>query len=171
MRTGPDDALLPLVAETNDLRRAAGQALWYLHRCLVYWRDRGRSFAAILTAWAPACGQAFGTLETRLRKLRPHARDERLRRYLSDVFGRLAGDLDRGDGMAVPFLRWLEARFPALTAIMREEARGARSPDRTFDLDLARDLRWALGEVSIASGASEIATRLRRTAADLLRSE
>src|SRR5262245_13251160 len=116
------DELLPLFAETNDLRRAVGRALWYLHRCLVFWMGKEKPFGAVVASWAPACAQGFAAMEKRLRKVPPHARDETLRRFTSQVLRRLSEDVARGDGMAVPFVRWLETRFPTLTALMKEEA-------------------------------------------------
>jgi hypothetical protein len=160
------DELLPLFAETNDLRRAVGRALWYLHRCLVFWMGREKPFAEMVSAWAPACADGFASMERRLRKVPPHAFDAPLRRYLATVLDRLGRDLERGSGMAVPFLRWLEARFPALTGLMKEGVEG----ERIQDVVLARDLRRVCQEV--ADARPEALPRVLLGAAeDLLRPE
>jgi len=137
VRQAPDDELLALVAETNDQRRVVGQSLWSLHRALVFGHTRGTSFGAALARWAPGAAQVSEGLERRLRRLAPHAPDDALRRFTSDALERLAEGLEREEFGLVPFLRFLEGRFPALTALMREEEKGSKR----YDIVLARELR------------------------------
>ena len=141
MRHTLDDRQLALVAETNDQRRCVGQALTYLHRTLLQGNERGRGLRAGVRAFAPGAAALFASLEARLRRLSSRGRDERLRRWLSAVLARLAEDLDRGDRMLVPFARWLEGRFPELTALMRKEA----PESKVHDAVLAQDLALAFG--------------------------
>jgi hypothetical protein len=163
MRAGPDDELLALIAETNDLRRRFGQALVGLHRALLAARGRGQRLSAAVKAWAPGAAALMEGMESRAGRLRPHERDERLRRFAADVLGRLAADLARGDGMLAAFLRDLEASFPALTAMMREEGRSSKLHDLAF----ARDLKIALGVAARGDRASAAST-LKDAAAALL---
>jgi hypothetical protein len=153
VRKSIDDELLALVAETNDQRRVVGQSLVALHRALLVPRDRG--FVAAVQKWAPGASLLFGSMETRLRRLSPHRRDESLRQWLKPVLERLADDLERGDRGALSFLAWLQGRFLDLTRLLREEERGTR----IHDLVLARDLGLVFGAVargSVASAASAL---------------
>jgi hypothetical protein len=164
MRAGPDDELLALIAETNDLRRRFGQALVGLHRALIAARGRGQGLSAAVRAWAPGAAALMEGAEGRAGRLRPHERDERLRAFAAEVLGRLAADLARGESMLAAFLRDLEASFPALTGMMKEEGRGSK----IHDLPFARDLKVALGvagrgdRVSAAESLRVIAVELRQ---------
>ena len=166
MRAGPDDELLALVAETNDLRRRFGQALVALHRAMTAARGRGQGLSAAVRAWAPAGAGLMEAAEARAGRLRPHARDERLRKFAGEMLARLAADLARGESMLAAALRDLEASFPALTAMMREEGRASK----VHDLAFARDLKVALGlvgrgdRVAAAAALGEVATALREGA-------
>ncbi len=156
MRRAPDDELLEVVAETNDSRRRVGQALLGLHRALLFGRARGRTFPDSVRLWAPGAASTFAALSERLRRLPPHARDERLRRWLAPLLVGWAGDLERGEHGLVPFLRDLERSFPELTAMMREEARAPR----IADLELARALEALCGGLARDDRASAV-RRLR----------
>jgi hypothetical protein len=112
VRRAPDDEILALLAETNDLRRDVGRALVGLHRSLVLWKDRGKGLAAIVRGWATGAAQALDRAESRIRRLAPHRRDERLRRWIAPFLATLADDLDAGDMRLPPLLRTLEGRFP-----------------------------------------------------------
>ena len=105
----------------------------------------------------------FASLEARLRRLPSAGRDERLRRWLSAVLLRLAEDLDRGDRMLIPFARWLEGRFPDLTALMRREAPGSK----VHDAALAQDLALTFGACARAE-PERLARVLAEAAADLV---
>ena len=163
MRAGPDDELLALIAETNDLRRRFGQALVGLHRALLAARGRGEGLGAAVKAWAPGAAALMEGMESRAGRLRPHERDERLRKFAADVLGRLAADLARGDRMLAAFLRDLETSFPALTAMMKEEGRASKLHDLAF----ARDLKVALGVAGRGDRAFAAET-LREAAGTLL---
>ena len=162
MRAVLEDRWFRAFAETNDQRRCAGQALHYLHRTLLLGYERGKGFAGVVRAWAPGAAALFASLETRLRRLAMAGRDDRLRRWLANVLARLADDLDGGDRRIVPFARWLEARFPELTALMRGEPAGSR----LHDADLARGLALAFAACG-RSAKGALAGPLRAAAADL----
>ena len=53
--------------------------------------------------------------------------------------------------MLVPFLRWIEGRFPDLTKMMQEEGAGSR----IFDFVLARDLTLLFGSLARADRSAE----------------
>ncbi|MCC7137482.1 MAG: hypothetical protein IT460_03525 [Planctomycetes bacterium] len=163
MRQAPDDALLAVLAETNDLRRDVGRVLTALHRALVLWRDRGRSFATVVRTFAPGAVQLLERSERRLRRLAPHGRDEPLRRFAAGVLTTLAEDLAAGDARFVPHLRTLEARLAELAALLRATDRAAP----VHDLAAARDLRRALAACAGADRHGAAAT-LRSVAADLV---
>jgi hypothetical protein len=145
-----------LVAQTNDLRRRVGQVLWHLDRSLVFWDRRGKGFLAILRLWLPAAGETFEATARTMEDLGAPKEDRRLRRFLREVLERLADDLERGDHMLHPFLRWLEGRFPVLTALMK----GDRPGSRVFDRALAEVLAGAL-LLSSREERAGIARRLR----------
>lgn len=164
MRKSIDDELLALVAETNDQRRVVGQSLIALHRALLIPRDRG--FVDSVQKWAPGATLLFGSMETRLRRLSPHRRDEAIRRWLRPVLDRLADDLERGDRGRLSFLAWLQGRFLDLTRLLQEEERGTR----IHDLLLARDLSLVMGTVARVDVTSA-ASALRAAARELERSD
>jgi hypothetical protein len=158
-----DQELKVLLAETNDQRRVAGQALWHFYRSIVFWRERGRTFLDVARGWAAGGALVFESQAAALRRLGPHARDARLRAFVAEVLAELADDLERGDHLVVPFLRWLEGRFPDLTRMMQEETPDSRIHDHALAADLARAL------VLLArSGTREEAVRtLREVSASL----
>ncbi len=161
MRPSPNDELLALLAETNDLRRDVGRVLIALHRALVLWRDRGKPFATVVRSWAPGASLLLDRAEGRLRRLAPHRRDERLRRWVGPVLVGLAADLEAGDHRYLSALRGLEQRFLELTALMRDG-----TPDALHDVEAARDLRRAVVACGRTDRASAVAA-LRDAAHDL----
>jgi len=136
MPTALDKELLSLLVETNDQRRRVGQALYHFYRTLIFWMPKGRTFFEITKAWAAGGAAVFDALAHVLAELPPARPDHRLRRFVGGVLEHLADDLERGDHMLVPFLRWVETLFPELTTMIREESVGSR----IYDLDLAREL-------------------------------
>ena len=105
-------------------------------------------------------------METRLRRLSPHRRDESIRRWLRPVLERLADDLERGDRGRLSFLAWLQGRFLDLTRLLHEEAHGTR----IHDLLLARDLGLVMGSVSRGDVGSAAAV-LRAAARELVEAD
>jgi len=135
MRTSLDLDLQRLLVGTDEERRRVGQALYHLYRTLVFWHPRGRTFLQITKAWAAGGATIFDTLAATLEPLGPWQRDEALRALTGRVLVQLAGDLERGDTLLVPFLRWIESVFPEITELIRQEG---DAPIR--DHDLAREL-------------------------------
>ncbi len=137
---GLDLELKRLIAGTNDQRRRVGQTLFHFYRTLIFWRDKGMSFFDVTRAWSAGGAAIFDSQARSLRELLGDGgeehRDEDLRSFTAEFLDQLAGDVARGDHMLLPFLRWLEERFPALTAMMQDE-----DPDsRIYDVALADDL-------------------------------
>jgi len=132
-----DLELKRLVVGTNDQRRRVGQTLFHFYRTLIFWRDKGLPFLDVVRAWSAGGAAVFDGLATTLRKLGPEERDEELRGFTASFLQQLAGDVERGDHMLLPFLRWLEGRFPELTAMMQAESPGSRIYDVTLAEDLA----------------------------------
>jgi len=139
-----DLELKRLLVGTNDQRRRVGQTLFHFYRTLIFWKDKGLSFTAVTRAWSAGGAAVFDALAASLREVRAGPddastspeRDQDLRVFVAVFLDRLAADLDRGDAMLVPFLRWLEERFPEITRMMQQEA-----PDsRIHDVALAEDL-------------------------------
>jgi hypothetical protein len=153
---GLDEELRRLLVGTNDQRRRAGQALYHFFRSLVFWHDRGRTFSQITAAWSAGGAAVFASMSVLLAEPGKQQDDVPLRRFLADVLGRLADDLERGEHMLVPFVRWLEGRFPALTGMMREEAVGSR----LLDHELARALESTF-EAAARADAATLPARLR----------
>ncbi len=156
-----DDRFLALLTETNDLRRATGQAFHYVWLSLVLWRDepfwgRERGFAATVKACAPGCASIFERTEGRLRLAGKPSVDPWLRAYVGDLLSRLAADLAAGERHAFTFARWLDGRLTALTRAMREEPRTSRR----FDAILARELRLGFGRLSRCAAADQPAVLL-----------
>ncbi len=162
MRKTFDDELLALIADTNDQRRVVGQALVALHRALLV--PGTGEFPAVVAKWAPGAALLFGGMETRLRRLSPHARDEAIRRWLRPVLERLADDLERGDRGRLSFLAWLQGRYTDLTKLLKEEEQGTK----IHDLVLARDLSLLLGSLARGDAKASAAT-LRTAAAELVK--
>ena len=131
-----DAELRRLLAETNDQRRRFGKALYHFYRTLVFWGERGASFAEATRMWAAGGAAIFDGLAASLRELDPHAEDHTLRAFAVTFLRRLGEDVKRGTHMRVSFLRWLEARFPELTTMMRTET----TVVQLFDYDLAFEL-------------------------------
>jgi hypothetical protein len=155
-----DAELERLLVGTNEQRRRVGQALWHLHKTLAFWHSRGRTFSSIARAWCAAGGAIFSSMAATLRRLgRPEA-DARLRAFVAEVLQQLADDLERGEHMLVPFLRWMDERFPVLTAMMREES----AATRVYDSELATLLADTFRLCS-AGAAPDVVRRLREGAA------
>ncbi len=131
-----DLELKKLVVGTNDQRRRVGQALYHFYRTLIFWNEKQVAFLEITRGWSVGGAEIFDTLARSLHELGPSERDDRLRAWLAEVFLELAADLERGDAMLFPFLRWLEGRFPTLTVMMQEEQSGSK----IWDYELARRL-------------------------------
>ena len=158
-----DRELRKLIVGTNDQRRRVGQTLYHFYRTLIFWRDKGLSFRDVTRAWSAAGAMVFDNLAATLRELEPHERDEPLRRHLAEFLEHLADDLHRGDHMMVPFLRWLETRFPVITEMMRSE----QGDSRLYDVDLAEALSQAFA--ACAREDREGMVRVLRAAAAHLR--
>ncbi|MDJ0523461.1 MAG: hypothetical protein QNJ90_15440 [Planctomycetota bacterium] len=131
-----DAELQRLVVGTNDQRRRVGQTLFHFYRTLIFWREKGMSFFDVVRAWSAGGAAVFDALAATLREMGAPERDEVLRAFTAEFLERLAEDLERGDHLMVPFLRWLETRFPQLTAMMHAES----ETSRIYDVDLAEDL-------------------------------
>lgn len=158
-----DRELKQLILGTNDQRRRVGQAVFHLYKTIVFWHDKGRAFSAIVRAWSLGGAAIFDSLAATLEGLDRFDEDARLRRWLAEVLGQLAGDLERGDHMLVPFLRWVESRFPELTSMMQAESAGSK----IYDFALARSLT---GLFTRAAGLErlDLARTLRQEAAAIL---
>ena len=131
-----DIELKRLVVGTNDQRRRVGQTLFHFYRTLIFWRDKGFGFFDVVRAWSAGGAAVFDALAASLRELGEPERDEDLRAFTVEFLEQLAGDLERGDHMMLPFLRWIESRFPELTEMMRAESEDSR----IYDIALAEDL-------------------------------
>ncbi len=131
-----DLELKRLVVGTNDQRRRVGQTLFHFYRTLIFWRDKGLGFFDVVRAWSAGGAAVFDTLAFSLAQLGEAERDERLRAFLAEFLEQLAGDLERGDHLMLPFVRWLESRFSELTEMMQAEA----ADSRIYDVALAEDL-------------------------------
>lgn len=148
VRRTADDELLALVAETNDLRRVVGQALWHLRTLLLIAKeDRPDRFVGAVRLWSRAAGTAFARMEGRLRRAGPEGSDDRLRGWIAGVLADLARDLRDGDRLLVPFARTLDVRLGEIGRLLREGAQTSR----TFDVRLSRDLARGLGALSRAT--------------------
>jgi hypothetical protein len=164
MQRVSDTAWLPLIVETNDLRRTFGQALHTLATSLLLAHARGRPFERTVRHALAGAASAFGRQADRLRRAGAEARDPGLRRLVAATLARLADDLAGGDARHVPCVRGIEMRLADVARLLREP-RGARR----LDVLLARDLAAAFAEAARAAGPAA-ADRLRR-AADAVRCE
>lgn len=144
--------LKKLIVGTNDQRRRVGQALYHFYRTLVFWRDKGMSFGDVARSWAAGGAAIFDTLAATLRQVGPQEEDGDLRAFLVRFLDRLAGDLERGDHVMVSFLRWLEGRFPEVTAMMRSED----AASRIYDIELAELLARTFTHLARADRESGI---------------
>lgn len=160
-----DHELRKLLIGTNDQRRRVGQALYHYYRTLIFWMQKGRPLFATTQAWSAGGAAIFRGLTVTLEPLTPWARDTRLRVYLAGFLEQLADDLERGDHMLVPFLRWMETIFPELTEIIREED----ATSKIYDYDLARELASLFASIADAP-RSEVVQALR-TCAEGFRTE
>ncbi len=122
-----------LVVGTNDQRRRFGQTMFHFYRTLIFWREKAMGFARITQMWSAGGAAIFDAMAGMLRQLGDQQDDERLRAFSVAFFRQLADDLERGDHMIVPFLRWLEERMPELTSMMQEES----ADSRIYDIELA----------------------------------
>lgn len=138
MQSALNEELRLLLIGTNDQRRRVGQALYHFYRTLAFGAQHGRTFLQGVRAWAPAGAAIFTSLSRTLNELVPHEEDTALRRYVGEVLRQLAADITRGDAMLHPYLRWLESRFPVLTALMQRESPTSRIHDFVLATELAR---------------------------------
>ena len=141
-----DAELRRLLAETNDQRRRFGKALYHFYRTLIFWGERGTSFPEATRMWAAGGAAIFDGMAASLRELEPHQEDHTLRTFAITFLKRLSSDLKRGAHMRISFLRWLEARFPELTSMMRNES----AVVRIFDYELAFELANLFAQVARA---------------------
>ena len=125
-----------LVVGTNDQRRRFGQAMFHFYRTLIFWREKELGFARITQMWSAGGAAIFDAMAGMLRQLGDQEDDVRLRAFCVAFLQQLAEDVERGDHMIVPFLRWLEERMPELTAMMQEE----NADSRIYDIELAEVL-------------------------------
>lgn len=149
-----------LVVGTNDQRRRFGQTMFHFYRTLVFWREKGMAFAQITRMWSASGAAIFDAMAGVLRELGPQEDDERLRVFCEAFMRQLAEDLERGDHMLLPFLRWLEERMPELTEMMQDE----NPASQIYDIELA-DILAALF-VHCARADPEGLPRVLRAAAD-----
>ncbi len=166
MKTGLDIELKRLLVGTNDERRRVGQALFHLYRTLIFWKDKGLAFADVTRAWSAGGAAVFDALAASLREVRDAsagARDHDLRAFTAAFLDRLAEDLARGDHMLVPFLRWLEERFPDVTRMMQREVPASR----IFDVALAEALATLFAQMARADRGA--LSDLLSAAADAIR--
>ena len=138
-----DLELKRLLVDTNDQRRRFGQTLFHFYRTLIFWRAKGLSFFEVTRAWSAGGAAVFDAMAETLRELDDPEPDVALRGFVSGFLAQLAGDLQRGDHLLLPFLRWLEARFPDLTAMMQAEDDHSRIYDVELAEILARMLAYA----------------------------
>ncbi len=153
-----------LIVGTNDQRRRVGQTLYHFYRTLIFWREKGRTFFEVTRAWSAGGTAIFDALAATLREVGAQQDDEQLRELVVRFLDQLAGDLERGDHMMLPFLRWLEASFPDVTAMMQEE----QADSRIYDIELA-DLLSRLFAHAARSDRAEIVGFLRATRDELTR--
>ena len=156
MPTALDHELQKLLIGTNDQRRRVGQALYHFYRTLIFWMPKGRTFLGITKAWAAGGAAIFDGLAQTLEPLGDWKHDQRLRTYVGGFLAQLADDLERGDHMLVPFIRWVETLFPELTEMIQEED----DRSRIYDYDLARKLSSLFASAADANRA-ELVRALR----------
>jgi hypothetical protein len=149
-----------LLVGTNDLRRRTGQAFHHFYRTLLFWQRHDEPFVASVRRWSASGAAIFGSMAPFLRRLGENARDDDLRRWVVAVVRQVADDVERGDHMVVPFLRWIEARFPPLTEMMKAE----RPDSRIYDADLAQSLAAGLAAVARTTQRAAVSAALRETA-------
>jgi hypothetical protein len=154
--------LKKLTVGTNDQRRRVGQALYHFYRTLIFWRDKGLSFHDVTRAWSAGGAAIFDALAATLREVGSPQEDAELRALLAEFLGQLADDLERGDHMLLPFLRWLEACFPRVTEMMRAED----ADSRIYDIALA-DLLASLFVHAARAELSTLVGLLRATVGEL----
>lgn len=155
-----------LVIGTNDQRRRFGQTLFHFYRTLVFWREKAMGFAQITQMWSAGGAAIFDAMSGMLRELGEQEDDVRLRAFCADFLVQLAEDVERGDHMIVPFLRWLEERMPELTAMMQEED----ADSRIYDIELA-DILAALFVHTARSEPAGMPRVLRAAASELTKKE
>lgn len=131
-----DHELERLLIGTNDQRRRAGQAFFHFYKTLIFWSDKGLGFHDCTRMWSAAGAAIFDAMAGRLQDMLPHDEDEPLRTFVRDTLDELADCMERGDHTRLSFVRWIEGRFPDLTAMMADE----RPDSRIFDYALAVDL-------------------------------
>ena len=155
-----------LVIGTNDQRRRFGQTMFHFYRTLIFWREKEMPFAQITQMWSAGGAAIFDAMAGMLREVGEQKDDERLRTFCDGFLRQLAEDIERGDHMIVPFLRWLEERMPELTAMMQDE-----SPDsRIYDIELA-DILAALFVHTARAEVGGIPRVLRAAADEITKEE
>ena len=155
-----------LVVGTNDQRRRFGQTMFHFYRTLIFWREKQLGFAQITQMWSAGGAAIFDAMAGMLRQLGGQEDDARLRAFCVEFLRQLAEDLERGDHMMVPFLRWLEERMPELTAMMQEE----NADSRIYDIELA-DILAALFVHTARSDPAGMPRVLRAAAAEITKEE
>lgn len=160
-----DHELQKLLVGTNDQRRRVGQALYHFYRTLVFWMPKGRGLFETTQNWAAGGAAIFDGLASTLEELEPWREDARLRAYVARFLDQLADDLERGDHMLVPFLRWMETIFPELTEIIREED----ATSKIYDYVLARGLADLF--VAVANQSRPEVVQALKTCAEGFREE
>lgn len=148
MATELDRELKTLLVGTNDLRRRAGQAFYHFYKTLIFWSDKGLSFIESARVWMPAGAAIFNLTASSLRAIGDPSRDESLRGFCATLMRQLADDLERGDHTRIAHVRWLEARFPELTEMMRRD----QGADPIYDSELATMVANAF---TLAAGGDE----------------
>ena len=136
-QAGLDAELRRVLADTNDQRRRFGKALYHFYRTLIFWGERGSSFAEATRMWAAGGASIFDGMCASLLELSPHKEDRALRSFAGRFLRRLGEDLERGPHMRISFLRWIESQFPELTAMMRAETPVVRISDYDLAFELA----------------------------------
>jgi len=155
-----------LVVGTNDQRRRVGQTLFHFYKTLIFWREKDLPFAQVTRMWSAGGAAIFDAMAGTLRRLGEQTDDPRLREFCARFLEQLAGDLERGDHMIVPFLRWLEERMPELTAMMQEES----PTSRIYDIELA-DILAALFVHCARAEPEGMPRVLRAAAAEIIRED
>lgn len=162
MATELDRELKTLLVGTNDLRRRAGQAFYHFYKTLIFWSDKGLSFVESARVWMPAGAAIFNLTASSLRAIGEPSRDEPLRRFCATVMRQLADDLDRGDHTRIAHVRWLEARFPELTEMMRRD----QAADPIYDSELATMLANSF-TLAVGGEGRQMTATLREAAAEI----
>lgn len=139
-----DLELKRLMVGTNDQRRCVGQTFYHFYKTLIFWKSKGLSFFEVTRSWSAGGAAIFDAMADTLRELGESASDVKLRAFTSELLVQLADDLQGGDHLLMPFLLWLERRFPELTEMMRAEDEATRIYDVEFAEVMARLLAYTV---------------------------